>query len=65
MPHQPHLIPELRDLPPEDGWPRAEATGRACTICQCGLNTGFVDSSEAIQSFNAHGAEVTAGHAQA
>lgn len=58
MPHQPHLIPELRDLPPEEGWARCEPTGRACVVCQCGLNTGFIDARDACQQFSGHGQAV-------
>lgn len=47
MIHKPRTVAEIRDLPPENGWARVESTGRACTVCCCGLNTGFIDKPEA------------------
>jgi hypothetical protein len=57
MLHQVHLVNELRELPPQDGWARHEATGRACVVCPCGLNTGFINAREACQQFNSHALE--------
>lgn len=54
MIHQPHLTAELRELPPEDGWACHEATGRACAVCPCGLNTGFIDKGEAARTYAEH-----------
>ncbi|QUI32447.1 hypothetical protein H9W91_17450 [Streptomyces alfalfae] len=54
MIHQPHLIAELRDRPPEDGWSCHETTGRACTVCPCGLSTGFIETSAAIDAYRDH-----------
>jgi hypothetical protein len=52
--HATQLIAEIRALPPEDGWSRFEQTGRACAVCPCGLNTGFVDTSHAIAAYRSH-----------
>jgi hypothetical protein len=52
--HRPQLVAELRELPPEDGWARSEATGRACLVCPCGTNTGFTDQDTAAQQYVDH-----------
>lgn len=53
--HAARLIPEIRTLTPDaDGWARHEKTGRACAVCPCGLNTGFVDSGQASDAYRAH-----------
>lgn len=53
--HEPHLVPEIRTLAPdENGWARHEKTGRACAVCPCGLNTGFVDSRQATDAYRSH-----------
>lgn len=57
MLHQVHLINEVRALPPQDGWARHETTGRACAICPCGLNSGFINAREACRQFNDHAQE--------
>lgn len=54
MPHWPHLIAEIRGLPPEDGWARYESTGRACLVCTCGTVTGFIDKAEALRAAQNH-----------
>jgi hypothetical protein len=54
MIHHPTLVAEVRDLPPEDGWARHESTGRACVVCPCGLNTGFIGRAEAFPAFKDH-----------
>ena len=54
MRHQPTLIPELRSLPPKDGWACYEQTGRAAAVCQCGLNTGFINTRDACQRAAGH-----------
>jgi len=53
--HCPQLTAEARTLTPDaDGWARYEKTGRACTVCPCGLSTGFVDASQAIDAYRLH-----------
>ncbi|MDG9705556.1 hypothetical protein [Streptomyces sp. DH37] len=53
--HRPTLVNEIRDLAPtEDGWAQHEPTGRACTVCTCGLDTGFVDKAEASRAYAEH-----------
>lgn len=53
--HDLSIITEIRDLAPtDDGWAQYEPTGRACTVCTCGLNTGFVDKAEAGRVFDEH-----------
>ncbi|MBP5862797.1 hypothetical protein QBA57_21380 [Streptomyces scabiei] len=54
MIHRPTLVSEIRELPPENGWACFEATGRACAVCHCGLNTGFVDKAEALHAAKRH-----------
>lgn len=54
MSHNPLLIVELRALEPVDGWSRSEHTGRACAVCPCGLNTGFIDKAEAGDAYRKH-----------
>ncbi len=53
--HHTQLITELRELPPEDGWLRAEGTGRACLVCTCGLNTGWIPKTDASSQARTHG----------
>ena len=52
--HSPQIVVELRDLPPENGWACYERTGRACVVCPCGLDTGFIDKSAAIDAYRGH-----------
>ena len=54
MLHKPYLIAERRELEPRDGWARSEPTGRATTVCACGLNTGFIDTADAAAAFAEH-----------
>lgn len=54
MLHQPLIVAEIRELAPADGWARYEATGRACVVCSCGLNTGFTDKKHAAQQYREH-----------
>lgn len=54
MLHRPVLLAERRELEPRDGWARSEPTGRATTVCACGLNTGFIDTAEAAATFAEH-----------
>ncbi|MGI3230581.1 hypothetical protein ACRJ4B_49850 [Streptomyces sp. GTA36] len=54
MIHHPSLVAEVRELPPEDGWARHEATGRACLVCCCGTVTGFVDKADALRVADEH-----------
>ncbi|MCY0926900.1 hypothetical protein OTB20_11935 [Streptomyces sp. H27-H1] len=54
MEHHIVAVAEVRDLEPEDGWVRSEKTGRACIVCPCGLNTGFVTLQEAHDTGRAH-----------
>jgi hypothetical protein len=53
--HHPTLVQEIRDLAPtDDGWAQREPTGRACTVCPCGLDTGFIDKAEASRVYAEH-----------
>lgn len=54
MIHKPSLVTEVRELPPEGGWARYEHTGRACVVCPCGLNTGWVVQRHAGALYTAH-----------
>lgn len=54
MEHRIVAVAEVRDLEPEAGWVRSEKTGRACIVCPCGLNTGFVSIQEAHDTGRAH-----------
>ncbi|WP_060879937.1 hypothetical protein [Streptomyces scabiei] len=54
MIHRPTLVAEIRELPPEDGWACYEDTGRATVVCSCGLNTGWIQRSEASAAARAH-----------
>lgn len=54
MRHDPHLVREIRELPPQDGWACYEGTGRACVVCCCGLCTGFIDKGEARREAEQH-----------
>lgn len=54
MDHHVIVVTEMRDLEPEDGWARSEKTGRACVVCPCGLDTGFVPLAEASTLGQAH-----------
>lgn len=54
MLHQLLIVAEIRELDPEDGWARHEATGRACVVCPCGLNTGFIQKTDAAQQYREH-----------
>ncbi len=60
MLHRTHFITELRELPHEDGWLRAEGTGRACLVCSCGLNTGWIPRRKADQLRRQHGTPLIA-----
>ncbi|MEU8531582.1 hypothetical protein [Streptomyces parvulus] len=53
--HATQLIAEIRTLTPDDeGWARHERTGRACAVCPCGLDTGFVTATQAAAAFRTH-----------
>lgn len=53
--HSTVLMNEIRELEPsEDGWARYEATGRACAVCPCGLNTGFTHRADAVRLYREH-----------
>lgn len=54
MDHRIVAIAEIRDLEPEAGWARSEKTGRACIVCLCGLNSGFIPAQEATDIGRAH-----------
>ena len=54
MLHHSHLVAEIRELPPEDGWACYEGTGRACFVCACGTNTGFVAKADAGRAAREH-----------
>ena len=54
MLHQTLIVAEVRELAPADGWAQYEATGRACVVCPCGLNTGFTDKTDAAQQYREH-----------
>jgi len=54
MLHQPLIVAEIREIDPADGWAQYEATGRACVVCPCGLNTGFTGKAEAAQQYRDH-----------
>ena len=55
MIHKPQLVAEIRELTPEDGWARYEATGRACLTCPCGLSTGWIARLDASAEARRHG----------
>ncbi|MCZ4611603.1 hypothetical protein O3S80_49245 [Streptomyces sp. Lzd4kr] len=55
MLHRPHLITEIRELPPQDGYARYERTGRATVVCPCGLNTGWIPRLDASAQARTHG----------
>ncbi|MET8824775.1 hypothetical protein ABZX40_17895 [Streptomyces sp. NPDC004610] len=52
--HTPQITNEIRELAPVDGWASYEATGRACVVCPCGLNTGFIDKTTAAEVYREH-----------
>lgn len=55
MLHRLLIVAELQsEEPTSDGWAQYEATGRACVVCPCGLNTGFIDKTEAAQQYREH-----------
>lgn len=54
MVHRPLVVAEIRELPPQDGWACYERTGRACLVCHCGLNTGFIDKAETARLAQQH-----------
>lgn len=54
MIHRPQLVAEIRELPPQDGWARYEATGRATVVCPCGLNTGWIAKGDAADNARMH-----------
>lgn len=56
-----HYIPEVRESAPIGDWKAYEATGRACVVCPCGLNTGFINKDEALQAYKDHGAGLPMG----
>ncbi|MFM9653561.1 hypothetical protein ACKI1S_46745 [Streptomyces galilaeus] len=59
MIHHPHIVAEIRELPPEGGWARYESTGRACLVCSCGTVTGFVDKADVRRQAAEHPAAHT------
>lgn len=54
MLHRLLIVAELRQTQPDGQWAQYEATGRACIVCPCGLNTGFTDKNEAAQQYRDH-----------
>ncbi|MGW3711419.1 hypothetical protein ACWDN6_14885 [Streptomyces albogriseolus] len=53
--HQALIVVEIQQADPDpDGWIQVQATGRACIVCPCGLNTGFIDKAEAAQQHRDH-----------
>lgn len=54
MLHRLLIVAELQEKKPVDGWAQYETTGRACVVCPCGLNTGFIDKTEAAQQYREH-----------
>ncbi|RPK85076.1 hypothetical protein EES46_23320 [Streptomyces sp. ADI98-10] len=54
MQHKPNVQAETRDLPPENGWARAEHTGQARTTCPCGLDTGLIPTAQACDTARSH-----------
>ncbi|GHI91289.1 hypothetical protein [Streptomyces olivaceus] len=54
MLHHLLIVAELREIAPQTEWAEHEATGRACVVCPCGLNTGFTDRDEAAVQYREH-----------
>lgn len=55
MLHQALIVVEIQQADPDpNGWIQVQATGRACIVCPCGLNTGFIDKTEAAQQHRDH-----------
>lgn len=54
MLHRLLIVAELQGKEPDGNWAQYEATGRACIVCPCGLNTGFIDKIEAAQQYREH-----------
>ena len=53
--HHATITAEVRELEPtSDGWAQHEATGRACVVCPCGLNTGFIANSAVVDAYREH-----------
>jgi hypothetical protein len=54
MLHRLLIVAELRQPQTDEQWAQYEPTGRACVVCPCGLNTGFIDKTEAAQQYRDH-----------
>jgi hypothetical protein len=52
--HRLLIVAELTSDQPDGEWAQYRATGRACIVCPCGLNTGFVTKDEAAQLYREH-----------
>lgn len=54
MEHVSNVQAEIRSLPPENGWARAEHTGQARATCPCGLDTGLIATAQAWDTAHSH-----------
>ena len=54
MLHRLLIVAELRETAPDGQWAQYEATGQACVVCPCGLNTGFIAKDQAAQQYREH-----------
>ncbi|RMB81288.1 hypothetical protein [Streptomyces shenzhenensis] len=54
MLHRLLIVAELQEKEPDDGWAQYQTTGRACVVCPCGFNTGFIPKAEAASQYRAH-----------
>lgn len=52
--HRPTIVTEIREVPSKNSWAAYKPTGRACVVCPCGLNTGFIASHAAGRTLANH-----------
>lgn len=55
MLHSMILVAGLQQKPDTNGeWAEYEATGYAAIVCPCGLDTGFVEKTDAAEQYREH-----------
>ncbi|MFE2360131.1 hypothetical protein [Streptomyces virginiae] len=54
MIHTPVIVNMLRELDPVDGWAVYEHAGLATVACSCGLNTGWINKTDAANICRDH-----------
>ncbi|MER7799013.1 hypothetical protein ABTX71_01645 [Streptomyces parvulus] len=53
--HSLFIVAEIHEAEPtQNGWAQYAATGRACVVCPCGLDTGFIETAKAAGRYREH-----------